>query len=112
MTERELFLLKSKYDEFLTWKALDRFVYEAKRNKVWFNMGREWYSPDEFMEIAKSLGPANLKEFTKIQRYGFKLRNPIPIINKMRDHLDQQERKLAEFATRVAISFRGSENET
>lgn len=91
-----------------SWGYAEAMLKEARHYRMWIVFRRKWYSPDEFEQYIKS---DECKEYNgkfEFDTPDLLLKNPIPLLNKMREEIEKKQKGLTDFAIRVAESFRGS----
>ncbi len=79
---------------------------EAVRNRVWVNVGKEWFAPSDFVKWAATKGNSMAHSKLTFKRDDVKLRDPVPIIAAMHAKLEKDQAKFAEFSGKVAAYFR------
>lgn len=90
-----------------SWGFAYVMLKEARHYRMWIVFRRKWYSPDEFERYIKSDECKNYDGTFEFDTEDLKLKNPIPLLNKMREEIEKKQKGLTEFAIRIAESYRG-----
>lgn len=80
---------------------------EAKRIKVWINIEKNWYTPEEFTALVNSLqSPPESYLCVPIRKGAIKLKDPLDAVQRMRDELNKKEQALVDFSARITKYYR------
>lgn len=90
----------------LTKIACKKLAYEAKQADLWIYVGKNWYTPEEFLIAAKMSNVPDHSNFSTFEMDKTKMGNPKVILNRMQDHIDQLQKKKNEFEKKVNEYFK------
>lgn len=83
---------------------------EAARAKMWINYGKEWYTPEEFINLARA---TDVNGNTRFEYEKVKISDPIAVIGRMQQlvrdrftELDELQKKVNDFAIKVAAYYK------
>ncbi len=97
---------QNKDDGIADMPFCEAIAKEATRNRVWVNVGKEWFAPADFVKWATTKTNSMVYGKLTFKRDDVKLRDPVPIIAAMHAKLEKDQEKFAEFSSNVAAYFR------
>ena len=95
---------ESPYYEFATLTKCAEIAKSARIDKAFVNVGDKWFTPDEFLEYAKSkaVEVREYKKYTRIEEALIKIRDPRDnVLARMDAKIKAMQQKRDEFAKRI-----------
>lgn len=88
-------------NKHLSLRACMKLAQEATMNKVWINIGKEWYTPEEFRMLAEKQVVKYSDGMTTLEAEKVKLKDPRQIIPRMEQRIKEMVEIKESFAKKV-----------
>lgn len=89
-------------ENLLSFRACMKLAQDAALSKMWINIGKQWYTPEEFRVLARNSVKVNSAyDKTTIEKNTVHIKNPINIIPRMELKIKEMQEKKYEFEQRV-----------
>lgn len=95
-------------EDFMSIQSCRKLAEEEKLAGYWINIGREWFTPEEFETMAENSLMLENPNKTNINFNEVKIKDPRPIVGRMQAEIQKMIDKKEAFEKRVRDYYKKS----